>query len=308
MLLDLNSVQGFVALFSERHFGNAAASLHLTTSALSKRIQKLERQLGVTLVERDHTPVVSFTAAGLRFAPRARRLIAESCAASISVREAVSTFEFRLGVPGSVGEFPERSVLVALGRELRNYVPGAVLHCHGLPFSELAAALRDDSVDVVWDTANAGHPDIELIPLTTYDRIGVVSRNHEFADATEVTVEQFADEPMIYGREVPTGWMRQWYLDDVRPVTEAKLVEMSASNNTGVTQSLAAGIGVTVAPATQRDHLIPALHAVELTGIQPSRTYAACRRGDHRDSVAILVGAMSSVAIAASTAAMYLGW
>ena len=51
-LMDLGLVASFMTLVDEEHFGRAAARLHLTSPALTKRIQRLERQLGVTLIER----------------------------------------------------------------------------------------------------------------------------------------------------------------------------------------------------------------------------------------------------------------
>jgi DNA-binding transcriptional LysR family regulator len=47
MDLDLSCVASFLVLLDERHYGRAAAKLNLTSSALSKRIQRLERQVGV---------------------------------------------------------------------------------------------------------------------------------------------------------------------------------------------------------------------------------------------------------------------
>jgi DNA-binding transcriptional LysR family regulator len=50
--LELELVANFLVLMREMHYGRAAARLHLTQAALTKRIQRLERQLGVVLLER----------------------------------------------------------------------------------------------------------------------------------------------------------------------------------------------------------------------------------------------------------------
>ena len=52
MELDLGLASSFLVLAEERHYGRAAARLHLTSPALTKRIQRLERQLGVVLLQR----------------------------------------------------------------------------------------------------------------------------------------------------------------------------------------------------------------------------------------------------------------
>jgi hypothetical protein len=43
MELDLAGIVSFLALVDERHFGRAASKMNMTSSALTKRIQRLER-------------------------------------------------------------------------------------------------------------------------------------------------------------------------------------------------------------------------------------------------------------------------
>jgi DNA-binding transcriptional LysR family regulator len=60
-----------MTLSEERHFGRAAARLLLTQPALTRRIQSLEAEVGIKLVERS-TREVMLTPAGERFVARAR--------------------------------------------------------------------------------------------------------------------------------------------------------------------------------------------------------------------------------------------
>jgi DNA-binding transcriptional LysR family regulator len=64
-----------VTLAEELHFGRAAEREHIVQSALSQQVQRLERELGVRLLERS-THHVSLTAAGTVFLVEARQILA----------------------------------------------------------------------------------------------------------------------------------------------------------------------------------------------------------------------------------------
>lgn len=74
MKIDFDGVQAFVAIAELGGFGKAAEQLHLTQTALTRRIQKLESYLGVRLIDRT-TRSVRLTAVGREFLPQAGRLV-----------------------------------------------------------------------------------------------------------------------------------------------------------------------------------------------------------------------------------------
>jgi DNA-binding transcriptional LysR family regulator len=76
MNLDLPGLQAFARIAELGSFHQAAEALHLSQSALSRRISKLEQGLGVRLLDRT-TRKVRLTAVGRDFLPQARRLVGE---------------------------------------------------------------------------------------------------------------------------------------------------------------------------------------------------------------------------------------
>jgi DNA-binding transcriptional LysR family regulator len=84
--IDTLGVQAFIAVATRRNFRRAAAELHITQTALSRRLQALEAYLGVKLIERT-TRSVELTRTGADFLPRAQRLLNELETSLADIRE-----------------------------------------------------------------------------------------------------------------------------------------------------------------------------------------------------------------------------
>lgn len=84
-MYSLEQVRSFVAIAEARSFRRAAEQLRMTQPPLSRQIQKLERELGVTLFDRGQRHV-DLTAAGQAFLTSARRLLALADAAPDTAR------------------------------------------------------------------------------------------------------------------------------------------------------------------------------------------------------------------------------
>ncbi|HXL88147.1 MAG TPA: LysR family transcriptional regulator [Streptosporangiaceae bacterium] len=117
MDLDLAQVRAFVSVADEGHFGRAAELLSVSQQGLSKRIARLEAELGVRLLTRargqQQSRGVTLTDAGQRFLPPARRLVAAGdIAAAVAVGE---ERPFRLRAGAALARVPAGRRLAAYG-------------------------------------------------------------------------------------------------------------------------------------------------------------------------------------------------
>jgi DNA-binding transcriptional LysR family regulator len=117
MTLDPRLLRPFVVLAEELHFGRAAERLHITQPALSQQIARLERQVGVRLLDRTQHRVELSDAGRAVLAPAADSVrAAEAAAAAARAHAAGEAGTLRLGFsPGA--HYVAQAVLAELARE-----------------------------------------------------------------------------------------------------------------------------------------------------------------------------------------------
>ena len=283
MYLDLELVASFLALVDEWHYGRAAETLHLSASALTKRVQHLERQLGCDLVERGPEGVSGLTAAGLSFATAARPLLAHAQAAAQLARGAPAANTLRVGVPAGAAAFLRRLDLHDVERKLRQAFPPVRVAFVDVPFPLTSRCLPEHDVDVLFTIIPVRHREVESfrLPLESA-RIGVISARHPLAGVKELDVERFCEHALLYNPDVPDEWMRQFWLADVRPRPQARLVATHGANNDLVRRDAMVGTVAFVTLEPDREYLPQALQAITLLGAAPLTIYAARRKDDRR--------------------------
>jgi DNA-binding transcriptional LysR family regulator len=121
--LELRQLRYFVTLAEELHFGHAAAREHIVQSALSQQVQRLERELGVRLLERS-THHVELTEAGAAFLVEARQILARvDQAVTVARGAAKPSLTLRVGVVDA-----DCSSMPQILQEVQDQYPDLVVH------------------------------------------------------------------------------------------------------------------------------------------------------------------------------------
>jgi DNA-binding transcriptional LysR family regulator len=296
MELDLGLASSFLVLAEERHYGRAAARLHLTSPALTKRIQRLERQLGVVLLQRSPAGVLRVTASGLRFAEAAGPLLAHAEAARRAARQGPSRYMVRIGVPAGGRPCLAGIGLAKIAHDLHRSYPEAQFTCRDIPFPELDQCLDDKTVDVLWTSAPVRNATVDSHPLNVDTaRVGVVGTRHRWAEAGSVDVGVFCDEPMLFNPALSEEWMGPFWLADIRPRRDARLVETLASDHEHALLGVVGGDTVMTAVGSDGAVVGPDLRTVTLIGAARMGFHAARRRTDRRGAVLGLIEAFEAV-------------
>jgi DNA-binding transcriptional LysR family regulator len=190
--IELRQLRYFVTLAEELHFGRAAAREHIAPSVLSSQMRRLERAVGVLLVDRT-TRHVALTAAGARFLIEARQILEHvDRAAVLAQGMAPAAPTLRVGVLDE-GYDAIRPVLRAV--QSRN--PELEIHqvLAGVP--EQCRLLADGRLDVGVGRPPGAAPEIAA-EMFRLDPLGVlVPAEHRYARMPHVPVAELRGEPLL---------------------------------------------------------------------------------------------------------------
>lgn len=268
--IDTLGVQAFIAVAMRRNFRRAAAELHITQTALSRRLQTLEAYLGVRLVERT-TRSVELTRTGADFLPRAQRLLTELESALTDIRETGKAMRGSVTiacVPSIGARYLPRAIQQYSAAHPDNRI---TIHDHS-SFGVAEAVLRREAefgINVT-GTHDAG---LDSVPLAR-DRFVLICRDdHPFAERKRVSWNQLEPHLLIF----PGG------LSANRPVLELALTGdrlrlrtyYEVQHSSTALGLVAEGVGVAVVPnlAVQKD-AYPRIRVVPLVDPVVARTLA----------------------------------
>lgn len=231
--MEIRHLRYVLTLSETLHFGRAAEREHITQSAFSQQVAKLEAEIGAKLFER-RSNRVSLTPAGVTFMPRAEEMLWQLHGAEEEAREiaAGAAGVLRIGLFPSVGG--ELTPLIV--STYRDTLPDVTLSFVELSMTTQVDALANGKIDVAILTTPIQDPRLELSVLFTEPRFAAVSRRHQLADAESISIKDLLDEPFaVAGDPAPQAWSSFWCCDPERGEPGR-----TAARVTSVTESLAA--------------------------------------------------------------------
>ena len=250
--MDLRHLQSFVAVAEELSFTRAAARLHLTQPPLSRQIQGLERELGVSLFNRGRSSQVSLTDAGQSFLQDARRLLAAATEARERAQAVAHGKEGRLNVANIAAL--SRGVVSPLLQAFRAEYPLVEVFLVELDRTEQTPALRAGRIHLgIYPEGCAPQdPQFRSQPLFACPMVAVLPPGHPLAKTGDAHVEldlhALAGETVL----VPPPEVAPGYLGRLDQACAATGFTPAARHPVGGVPNLlgmvAAGYGVAILP------------------------------------------------------------
>ncbi|HEY2331189.1 MAG TPA: LysR family transcriptional regulator [Acidimicrobiales bacterium] len=248
--MDLFHLECFVALSDELHFGRASARVHVGTSALSKRVSDLERELQVRLFERTSRRV-RLTPAGAELAEQARRALTEVRLLQAMAEQAAAgaVGAVRIAYSPGTGE-----TMTLLSRGLREHSPDVLVVPEQMVSLRVHAAVRDGSASLGVSRLHPG-PDLVAMELSASPVTTVVMpMNHALATKEEVTTEDLSRETLI-GPPPSLATEGASPMADWRPLPTGRIFHPDVSTEGEIFDLVASGFGlfVTTEAAVRRN-------------------------------------------------------
>ncbi|GAB3294594.1 LysR family transcriptional regulator [Epidermidibacterium keratini] len=266
--MELHQLRYFVAVVDEGTFTAAAEAVHISQSGVSAQLQKLERELGVELIDRTGRRI-GLTAAGERLLPYARSALAainDVTSAADDIRGLV-TGSLRVGTVTSLTWPTLFDALAAIHSDH----PGVDLHLQEGTSDDLITRVRDGSLDVAVAAWSVEPPDGVQSSLVFDDPlVAVVASDHAWADQKSVRPSTLARADLIAlspgtGARAALEALLRRVSSDAQPrweVSSPAYVQLLASRGLGVgilSQTTAGGLhhvrSVAIADAQARSQL-----------------------------------------------------
>ena len=192
--LNLRDFEYIVAVAEERHFGRAASRCHVSQSALSVQVRKVEALLGIQIFERTNRRVV-VTALGALVVERARDLlrVGQELIDLRGLGRRPFGGGLALGAIPTVGPYLIPLVL----RELLERYPEVELSLNENVTAALVQAVRQGDLDAAIVSLPIGDPDIESVELFFEPFVFAARRGEPLLAKAQLTPQDLSPTAII---------------------------------------------------------------------------------------------------------------
>ena len=269
--MDVRQLAAIVAVADHGTFSAAARALYTVQSNVSGHVAKLERELGVALVDRSNG---TLTEEGERVVERARRVLNEidDIAADIASLDNDISGDARIGVIGTTARWLMPQLLSAMAERHPRVHPivsegSTTAIVPGLLSGQLNAAIIHLPID---------DPELVVEPLFAEDLLLLVHGSHPLADRDEMSLTELDDVPLLLP---PKGAALRRVLDRAAGSVDVTLRAQAEIDGVRLLASLAFdAYGAAIVPATAAPRQLDgSFHRVTVPEL-PRRVVAWARR------------------------------
>jgi DNA-binding transcriptional LysR family regulator len=278
--VELRHLRYFVAVAEELHFTRAAKRLGMEQPPLSQQIRALEQELGTALFRRQ-ARAVTLTDAGRVFFDDAQQILASVQRASDHARRVARGDLGRIRI-GMINSAPFHPFVPRVLREFGQQYPDVALSLDENSTPALANGVLGETVDVAFIRPLLGEePGLVTEALFDEDVLAALPQGHRLAREKALRLTQLRAEPFVlFSRPFGSG-----LYDDIIAACQragfSPRIGQEASQITSIVNLVAAGLGVSLVPASmQQVHSVGVAYRPLLGDAPKARMSLAYRPDD----------------------------
>lgn len=258
--MNLSDLRYLVALADHRHFGRAAEASFVSQPTLSTQLKKLERELGVELIERSPRHVM-LTPVGELVVERARLVLREADGIREVARRArdPESATLRLGIFPTLGPY----LLPHVVPVVRAQLPHLELLLTEEKTETVIRRLRDGSLDVGILALPVNDDQLQQEPLFDEEFVLAVPHGHALADDTAgIDLSVLSGEHLLLLED--GHCLRDQALAVCQLSGAAERSGFRATSLETLRQMVSAGVGITLLPRLAVEPPVPVYDNIRL--------------------------------------------
>ncbi len=194
MQIQLKDLNIFVKVVENRSFTRTAEILFIAQPSLSKSVQKLERELDVTLIDRSFRQL-RLTDAGMIVYEKSKEILStfNNISTSISDLSELVTGQLKIGLPPIIGAFIFPKIAEVYGKGF----PGVTLKLEEQSIIITEKLVESGELDIGFVVLPIQNANLNTVSIYKDEFVLCVSSNHTLAGLKEVSLDQLKDENFI---------------------------------------------------------------------------------------------------------------
>jgi len=303
--IDLRLLRYFIVVAEEGHLTRAAQRIGIQQPPLSQQIRVLERELGVTLFRRLPRGM-ELTDGGQALLADARAILAQVAQSIEGVRRIAQGERGRIAI-GFTESASLHPFVPAVIRAFRQQAPDVALTVEESNTADLVEALRHKRVDIAFIRSPVGDASgLSIETVLVEDMVVALPATHPLAAdrrRKRIDLSALAAETFIFNRRPSGPGLYDAIIAACRASGFSPMVEQEATKNLSTLNLVAAGLGISIVPASMT-HVV--LDDVVYRGLNtPHGLHAplhlACRQEEPSGVVARMVAVVKAQAARSAT-------
>ena len=278
--MDLRQIRYFIAVAEDEHFGRAAERIHIAQPALSRQIQLLETELGLTLFDRLPRGV-RLSAAGRLFRDHCSKIVADLGHAVIET-QALARGESGVLKLGFIEVAAWEGLIPRSITEFRRAHPDVRLALSAMSSLDQIEGLFDGRIDGGFLYNPPNDPLLSVLAVARHTVVLAVPQTSDFSGRESVDVSELAGQPLIsFHRRRSPALYDSLFRGLVQRCAEINIVQ-EAENEAEMLALVTSGLGFALVNECQRWRTPQGIALVNVTGVDAGLELSFVCRANQR--------------------------